>query len=396
MAFINALKLRHMHDKLGPRACSRRLREAIEQGHLKPMDFGLQELAEGLMVDRRGDPMGREYVRSLHPRRQGDGDTREIQEAVDSSAFANITGQLAYTTLLAGYENTAFVGDQFITTIPTQLNGEKIPGVTNLGDEGQIVEEGKPYPRAGVSEDWIMTPETIKRGIIVEITKEAVFFDRTGQFLGTCKKVGEALGLDKEKRILDMVLGVTNNYKWKDTAYDTYQTTTPWDNVTASNGLENWTDIEAVLLTLGALTDPATGEPILMVPDTVWLKTSLRSTMAYIQNSTQVKIDPNVNAGTAQYQQYVPNNVLVPGNYNVISSPMMDARFVAGSVTATDWFMGSPKQAFAYMENWPIATVEMGPNSYAEWNNDVIIGHKASERGTVAVIEPRKVGKSTA
>ena len=396
MPLINSRELQKMYVGMGSRPCLRHLRESLRAGHLKPQDFGLQDLAEGLMTDRRGNPMGPDYIRAINPRRQGDGDTQEIMEAIDSSAFANITGQLAFTTLLDGYENTAFVGDDLITTIPTQLNGEKIPGVTNLGDDGQLVEEGHPYPRAGVSEDWIETPKTDKRGVIVEVTKEAIFFDRTGQFLQTCSKVGESLGLAKEKRILDMVLGVTNNYKWKGTAYDTYQTSSPWDNVTASNGLADWTDIDAALQTFAALTDPATGEPILMVPDTIWLHTSLRTTLNWIMGATQVNINPNANTGTAQHETFVPNSVLVPGSYNVISSPMMDARFTAGSVTTTDWFMGSPKQAFAYMENWPITVVQMPPNSYGEWNSDVVVGHKASERGTVAVLEPRKVGKSTA
>lgn len=395
MSMINARELRKMYVGLGPRKCMRHLRESMEAGDLKPRDFSIQELAEGLMSDRRGNPMGSEYIRSLHPRRQGSHETFEIQEAVDSAAFANITGQMAYTTFLQAYENTAFIGDQFVTTVPTLLNGEKIPGVTGLGDDSQTVEEGKPYPRAGVSEDWIITPETIKRGIIVEVTKESIFFDTTGQFLSQCTKVGEAIGLSKEKRILDMVIGVTNNYNWKGTAYDTY-VATPWDNITATNAIADYTDIDAMLATFAALVDPATEEPILMVPDTIWLKTSLRATMNYVLNSTHVQLDPNASAATANIHQFVPNNVLIPGNYNVISSPLMDARFVAGSVTATDWFMGSPKQAFAYMENWPITTTPMGPNSYAEWNNDVVAGFKASERGTVAVLEPRKVGKSTA
>lgn len=395
MALVNTRELRKMYDGLGSRPCVKRLRESLKVGHLKPRDFTLRDLAEGLVTDRQGNPMGPDYIRALDPMRAGDGDTREILEAVDSSAFANITGQLAWSTILEAYENTMFVGDQMMTTIPTRLNGEKIPGVTNLGDDGQIVEEGKPYPRAGVSQDWVETPQTTKRGLIVEVTKEAIFFDTTGIFLGRCAQVGEALGLGKEKRILDMVLGVTNNYKWRGTAYDTYQTSSPWDNVTASCGLTDWTDIDEVLTTFADLTDPATGEPILMMPNTIWLHTSKRATLNYILNSTQVKIDPNANAGTSQYQQYVPNNVLV-GQYQVIASPMMDARYTAGSVTTTDWFMGDPKRAFSYMENWPITVVQMPPNSYEEWNRDVVAGWKASERGTVAVTEPRRVGKATA
>ena len=30
------------------------------------------------------------------------------------------------------------------------------------------------------------------------------------------------LGLNKEKRLLDLLIGATNNYKWKGAAYNTY------------------------------------------------------------------------------------------------------------------------------------------------------------------------------
>ena len=38
---------------------------------------------------------------------------------------------------------------------------------------------GMPYPHLGFGEDYIETPSTTKRGFIVPVTKEAIFFDRT-------------------------------------------------------------------------------------------------------------------------------------------------------------------------------------------------------------------------
>ena len=81
-----------------------------------------------------------------------------------------------------------------------------------------------PYPHLGFGEDYIETPSTTKRGFIVPVTKEAIFFDRTHLVLSRAAEVGEMLGLNKEKRLIDLVIGVTNNYKWKGTTYNTYQT----------------------------------------------------------------------------------------------------------------------------------------------------------------------------
>jgi hypothetical protein len=71
-----------------------------------------------------------------------------------------------------------------------------------------------PYPSLGFGEDYIETPQTTKRGFIVPVTKEAIFFDRTNLILQRAAEVGEVLGLNKEKRLIDLLIGATNNYKW--------------------------------------------------------------------------------------------------------------------------------------------------------------------------------------
>ena len=70
-----------------------------------------------------------------------------------------------------------------------------------------------PYPSVGLSEDYIETPSTTKHGFIVPVTREAIFFDRTHLILQRAAEVGEVLGLNKEKRLLDLVIGAANNYK---------------------------------------------------------------------------------------------------------------------------------------------------------------------------------------
>ena len=59
------------------------------------------------------------------------------------------------------------------------------------------------------------------------------------------------------------------------------------------------------------------------------------------------------------------------------------------------WFLGDFRKAFAYMENWPITVTQSPPNSEADFNQDIVIRFKASERGAAAVLNPRYVVKST-
>ena len=58
------------------------------------------------------------------------------------------------------------------------------------------------------------------------------------------------------------------------------------------------------------------------------------------------------------------------------------------------WFIGDFRKAFAYMENWPITVDAVaGRNSEAEFNQDIVVRFKASERGAAAVINPALRGE---
>ena len=107
----------------------------------------------------------------------------EASGAITSSDFSNITGQIVYTRLMQDLTPEDFPFQNLIPNQPTQFDGEKIAGIANLGDLAEVVAENEDYPLMGLNQDWIETPQTKKRGFIVPITKEAIFFDRTGDLL---------------------------------------------------------------------------------------------------------------------------------------------------------------------------------------------------------------------
>ena len=217
-------ELKRRYELDGAEQTVTHLSEALREGHLKPEDFSIRDLAEALVPD------GREWVRLLDPRSAGSVSVLERPAAVDVTAFLNITGQVIYSKIMEAYPQEAFVVSKLVDTIPTRLDGEKIPGIARIADTIDEVAPGMPYPHLGFGEDYIETPSTTKRGFIVPVTKEAIFFDRTHLVLSRAAEVGEVLGLNKEKRLIDLVIGATNNYKWKGTTYNTYQTSTPWIN----------------------------------------------------------------------------------------------------------------------------------------------------------------------
>jgi hypothetical protein len=313
-------------------------------------------------------------------------------EGVDVTAFLNVAGQVVHAKILDAYTQEAFVVSKLVQTIPTRLDGEKIPGVGRLKENIDEVPPGMPYPHLGFGEDFIETPSTAKRGFIVPVTKEAIFFDRTHLILSRAAEVGEILGLNKEKRLLDVVIGETNNYKANGTSYDTYYANGPWANSLGGNALVDWTNVDAAEQLFADMLDPNTGEPVLVRGTTVLVMPAYRHAAHRVFNAVEI----NYGASGAATQTTAANPL---GNYKVVESRLAYRRVIAAGVTAVEakkwWFVGDFRKAFAYMENWPITVTQAPINSEADFNNDILLRFKASERGAAAVINPRFVVKCT-
>ena len=231
-------------------------------------------------------------------------------------------------------------------------------------------------------------------GFIVPVTKEAIFFDRTNLVLSRATEVGEILGLNKEKRLLDLLIGTTNTYNWKGTTYDTYQTATPWVNVLSGNELVDWTSVDASEQLFANMLDPNTGEPILVQAKTMLVSPAYMHQAARILHATDVQtVDNRANPQTIRSSYANPLS-----GYEFYSSRLMYRRIMASGVSVDNakqwWFHGDFRRAFAYMENWPITVTQAPLNSEADFNQDILVRFKASERGAAAVMNPRYVVKN--
>ncbi|TWT85586.1 hypothetical protein Pla123a_03930 [Posidoniimonas polymericola] len=382
---LNYRELKRRYDLDGPQQTVEHLTTALEEQQLRPEDFSLRDLAEALVPD------GREWVRTLDPRADSVS-LREAGDGVDVTAFQNVAGQVVRSKVLAAYQQEAFVLSKLVDTIPTRLDGEKIPGATRVADSIDQVEPGMPFPSLGFGEDYIETPSTSKRGFIVPVTREAVFFDRTNLVLSRAAEVGEILGLNKEKRLLDLLVGVTNNYKHNGVAYDTYQASTPWVNELTGNALDDWTNVDAAEQLLADMLDPATGEPVLLGATHVLVMPAYRHAAHRVFNASEIAYTGSGSGTTTSAANPL-------GNYTVKESRLAYRRVIAAGEAAADakkwWFLGDLRRAFAYMENWPITVTQAPVGSEAEFTNDIMLRFKASERGAAAVLNPRYVVKCT-
>ena len=382
MAFLDYKELQKQHQKSGPLQTVRFIREGLRQKWFKPDDFSIRKLAEHIIKD------GRDWIDRLDPRMGGltAGDGISLMEAsggpVDTATFSNITGQLFITRILEAAEDPAFIGDQLVTNIPTQFNGEMLPGIGGVGDDLLIVNEGNEFPLVGVTQEYIETPKTVKRGGIIEVTKEAIFFDRTGVLLQRCDRLGYWAGLNKEKEIIKRVTAQTNgDYVRNGTAYNTYYASGGLLVNKQTDALADWTDIEAAMNLFMRMTDFTTGESIVVMPKTLLVPWDKYPTAEVILNSTQVRTGTS---NTTNYQTISTD----PMKRIVTLTPLTSPLVYSLTSDANDWWIGDFPRAFAYMENWGITTENQGASSEAAFRRDIVHQHKASWRGVTAVIDP--------
>lgn len=398
---IQTRELRRMAELDGVAATVDHLSESVEAGHLTPRDFSFKGLFQALVVNKDGVNVGNDVLEECCDPRGPQKLLSENTNAVDTSHFANVSGLLTVRQAMAGYQAEEFVFTNMIPTMQATRQLERLNGVTDIGDAALIVNEGKPYPTAGVNEDWVDLPRMLKRGFIVPITKEAIFFDETADLLRKASDLGRAFGINKEKRAIDCFIDentTAHRYKWRGATYATYQTSTPWINSKTSNALVDWTDIDAVEQLFANMVDPNTGEPINVMADTIVVHPSLEATAMRILDAIGIAYhSQGYPTNAAALATNAPNPIGRNGSrystrYKVVSSRFLGPRLA----TDTDWFLANPAKAFAYREAWPATSAQAPINSEMEFNNDIAFRFKISEMGAYATIDPRYTAKSAA
>lgn len=406
---LNGASIKRLWESLGPVECTERLSSLLASKKVKPEDFSLRELAESFC--------GHEWVRRLHPRyteRFGGVPVLEAGEGVDVSAFANITGQIVYSKIHQGWEQAEPGVDALFENVPTMFEFEKIPGVGLPKGEGESIRPGQPYPETGFSEQFWETPLTTKHGEIISVTKEAIFFDRTALVTKRAGQGGERLKMNKAVRCWAVFAGVSvtigneafvgNNHKWNGTAYNTYDTATNniGINSKSSAPLVDYTSVEKSLLLFADLKDPDTNRPILIQPDTLVVMPAKAITAQRIKTTTMVRTAyPGIGGGESGAASAPGNVFMESGNplptLNIISSPLLYQVVQDSGVSATNakewWFLLQARKPFEYRENWPLTTVQAPLNSPAEFERDIVLRWKSSERGVPFSADPRYTTK---
>lgn len=379
--------------KLDPTAAADGLRQGLAQKHIRTDEYNATEL----FIECFG------YEEFRHYKANEQYTTAQVlKEAgpIMTTSFQNISQQFLAATFMEAYSIPERVFMGLIPTRKTNRKYERIAGITHVGDEVDIVEEGKSYPLVGNGEDWVDTPEVRKRGMIAQITKETITFDETGLVVDRVKYLGDWLGINQEKRAIDCVIDgntTAHRYVWQGTTYGSY-VSTPWDNTVASNALADETDLDNAYLQLSAIEDPVTGEPQDVTVRHMVVPMGLYNKALYAL-SPQIRATIPGFATSADPKQMTINNPVlakIGGAPQVITSQLLNKRLTAASVPTTTWYLGDIAAYAEWQEVWPTTFAQFGAMGQLEFQQDIVAQFKASQMGAYRVKNPRKMVENRA
>lgn len=350
--------------------------QALVEGKLDPMRVSMREVWEETV-----GPVAQTLTYAARANQLG-----LIREAaVDSSAFSTMMGSLIAKTVIDAYEAEPKIGEQLVTTIPSKQRAEKVTGFT-AHDGLLTVEEGADYQEAGFGEKWVTTQDS-KKGRLLFLTEETVFFDKTGQMLTRARSMGERAAQEKEKVIVNTVQDLAGYLSYYPSGTQTTFYSGGHSNVKTSNALVDWTDCDAVFQVMVAQTDEK-GERISVVPKILLTPMSLSAAAWYIVHATAVAFDSNRTAELPADKRTAPNLPRVRGLIP-LSSYLLDAN------STSTWYMGDFKRDIIYREIWPIQTLQ-GRFPELAFRKDVVAAFKARMYGGCNAIDYRHSYRSTA
>jgi hypothetical protein len=302
--------------------------------------------------------------------------------------------------ILEAFKNPTFVADQVMPSEATKLNGQKVIGLNPLFTDVVRRQPGEKHARTGFGERWIQTPETRENAMAIDVTKEVIFFDKTGDMLRNAQDVGEIIAYNREIEMLDVILGVQtgNVFNWNGTAYATYDTSTRLGQTNGNaitNDLLDWTAFQTATLTMSRFTDPDTARRILINPNFLLVSPGKYKTAELILGSTRTERRYGTGSSTPQTTSNplmisdTPSNPYA-GQFGLLTSPLIEQRLVdKGGLTtaqATErWYLLEAGKAFKYMVNYPLQVQSASPQSYNMIDQGIAMSFFAGERGIPSV-----------
>jgi len=343
--------LKDLIESKGEDGAIRVIKDTLESGKMRPEDFSLRELwyaTEGLTP---------------------------VSEAVASSAFPKITGELISSKIISAYDMVKKIGDMLVTTIPSNVQVETIAGMTEV-EMPEEVGEGGEYKDSTFTEKYV-TAQNIKYGRMCSVTEEAVYFDKLGQILVRAKRIGQKAAIYKEKLIVEGVQDVNSNVYRPSGTPTAFYASGHGNTASAAFGESG---LETITKLMHQQTDDSLGtDPIYIDEDNllVIVPKDLEVEAWQMANST---LTPESAENAANFYK---------GRFAVVTSPFVTAQ------SATVWYIGNFNEDFVWTEVWPLQTMIQTPGTDYQFTRDIKARVKCRMYGSIAAVDYRHSYKAT-
>lgn len=333
-----------------------------------PENFSFREIADALGGDVR--------VHSAAP---------VFREAVSASQFSTIVGTLLSTIVMDSYTAAAQIIGELVTPFTSTQETDTIPG-GYLNAPMVSVGEGVEYSHIADVKEMYVTITHDKRGVILDITDEAVRYDRTGIVMRSAGQLGEKMARDRESIGMKVIQDVTSYKAWypSGSQEDLYQnaagsTNHTYDNL-VTDVLADYTDLDALNVLLGLIKDK-NGDPIVVAPKILLVPNTLETIARLIAENAFL-----LNATLAQPSIKNP----FAGRFVVKASSDLDAQ------STTAWYLGDFKKQFVEKVTIPmqVLTRRYGDNNEDAWRRDIVASVKARYDSKFGAVDYVYVGKS--
>jgi len=323
---------------------------------------------------------------------------KELYEAVNTSQFPIITGELLSKKVMQGFNEYPGIADQLVTKFTSKLKTDTIPGAFLKGDLEDIPEGGG-YPHSGDIEEFYVTIGGAKRGEILDITDEAIRFDQTGLIMLKASKFGQRAAKDREKSVIYTIMDATVDGK---NYYAYYPAGTRTALFRSSNGtssgvgggvlyanqitnvLAEYTDLDAAEALFTLIMDE-NADPIDVMSSNMILLTS-RSLKGTASRLTRNQVLPAISGTSIGMREDNPYYQL-----KTLFSPWIDK-----GNSGLFWYYGDFKRQYLEKVVIPLQILtRKDDKNEAAWERDVIAQYKVRRFSKVGSIDHRYVVEST-
>jgi len=293
---------------------------------------------------------------------------RDLEENLTSSAFPTIAGEIISQVIIDAYKAFPKAGDNLVRTVPSRVKESKVAGWKAIGEIKRVYER-EPYSQVTPPDEKYVRIQNKKYGGMLDLTKESIFFDQTGELMDRARMLGEEGARYREELIMNTVVDSAS------TSYDLGELYASGNsNLKTSNslGTTGWENVHVALLEKKDEEDKPIwvmgDRPVLLIPANLW--------------PTAEKLMRNEygSLGTANLDINLARNM-----FDIVINPYL----ASGSTT---WWYGGFKRQFRWEEIWPLETFSrVGQDTEEGFNRDIIQQFKVSFYGGCGAVDTRYV-----